>query len=162
MYAESNILIPNNDVSSNKIEPAKKTTKLYYKPGELKMEKIPNKKHGNIVLYYKNGAVLFDGTINSGSLVEEGSWYYPNNQLYYCGHFNKLGIPEGVNCTLYHENSEKKYQGSIFKSFIQVLVPSEKMSDSAKSFEDKEKKLKSKVKDINNTQKLNYKIDTGI
>ncbi len=39
-----------------------KVTKIYYKTGELKMEKHHDRKNGNLVLYYQSGQCLFEGS----------------------------------------------------------------------------------------------------
>ena len=101
------------------------------------MERTPDRKEGNLMVYYKDGCVMFDGSVNSDFIVEKGNWYYPNNQLYYSGDFDEFGSINGEDCTLFYENGDKKYVGPIVKNCIQILL------------------------EIDGTQKLNYKIDFG-
>ena len=152
---------------------ANKTTKTYYKSGELKMEKHLDKKFGNISLYYKNGNYLFDGTILKGSAtIQEGSWYYPNGQLYYCGTFNRQGYPEGDKCSLYYEDGSKKYIGKIDKlQKIEVFIPEQKKEVSQEASprsedeinrEQAKKSLTNKKKGKTDLpEKLQFKIETG-
>jgi antitoxin component YwqK of YwqJK toxin-antitoxin module len=116
--------------STSKYGTPNKTTKTYYKSGELKMEKLLDKMHQNLILYYKNGKEIFTGTITKGtSVVEDGSWYYPNGQLYYCGTFNKQGFPEGEKCCLYNEDGSKKFQGKIIRCMSEVSIPAKKIPE---------------------------------
>jgi hypothetical protein len=41
-----------------------RVTKIYYKSGELKMEKHHDRKNGNLVLYYQSGQCLFEGSLS--------------------------------------------------------------------------------------------------
>ena len=101
--------------------PSNRGTTLYYKSGEIKMEKSPGTNNtNNIVLYYKNGLVLYKGTILGASTPLEGSWYYDNGQLYYSGTFSKQNTPEGENCILHYENGDKKFIGKIEKGFVKM------------------------------------------
>ena len=106
-----------------------KVTTLLYKSGEVKIEKFTELKENNVILYYKSGVILFEGTIAMGSTIKEGSWYYDNGELYYKGTFNKQGMPEGPDVVLYYENGDKKYIGNIEKGgFIKMNdTPKEKI-----------------------------------
>ena len=115
----------------NSMYGTRNTTKTFYKTKELKMEKFLDKKNDNLILYYKSGTKLFEGTIaTNSSTIEEGSWYYPNGKVYYCGTFNKQGYPEGDKCILYYENGQKKFVGKIEKQKVEVYIPYFKRKDS--------------------------------
>ena len=149
---------PSNQRSPNsKFGGPDECTRINYKTGELKMEKYVNRSDNNVFLYYKNKQVLFKGTVISGtSTIEEGAWNYENGQLYYKGEFNKQGVPEGENCTLYNEDGSIKFVGSIEKSNIDVNIPAKRLTKKPQE-EGKESPTKS-GKEI---KKVKIKIDPG-
>ena len=142
---------------------SKNTTKTFYKTKEVKMEKFLDKKQDNLILYYKNGKKLFEGTITT--TIEEGSWYYPNGHVYYCGPFNKQGYPEGEKCIFYYENGQRKFVGKIEKQKVDVYIPYQQRKDSdslSDQASDKQikcvKKNKAKKEEV---EKSYFKIHTG-
>lgn len=84
------------------------------------MEKFGDRDTNNVILYYKNGFILFEGTITGSSSITNGSWFYDNGQLYYSGDFNRQGMPEGLNCVLFYDNGDRKFVGNIQKGYISV------------------------------------------